>query len=526
MNVNTTLNDLYDVGVTSDQLNLIAECDSRSRIAVKTPVGITKPVDIPSIIAQGECMSSIKCTVTVDSISVNHKESLEDCQSGPESHNHLYQYKDKVSIPVLGMVDDQMGVAKCGLDSVLSSVHINSLTNIKRLQFGENKCFKLHIGDNKDVCSENIIDTWELNSDKESASSILEMLDKEGEQKVLLEVTKEKYLGDVIMASGSNCLNIQERMRRGYTAVNQIMQMLEELCLGKYFFETANILRRSLLLSTLLSNSEAWYNLTKKDIENLEKVDEALLRKIFSAQCTTPLEVLYLETGNIPIRFILMSRRLNFLHYILNQNEDSLLRSVFDAQVDNPIRGDWVKQIELDIRDIGLFLTFDQIKIMSKEMFKKIVKEKVKKKSFEYLTKIQATHSKAKNIVYRELSLQTYLGSKSSLTIREKSLIFAARARMLDVKANFKIGKTDLRCRKCLVDEETQKHLLKCSKLRDNSIVSDSNIPDYEDLYSMDREKVEAIGRVLLHKYHCLVNCHGAQPGSHQASAATTSGNG
>ena len=97
---------------------------------------------------------------------------------------------------------------------------------------------------------------------------------------------------------------------------------------------------------------------------------------------------------------------------------------------------------------------------------------------------------------------------------------------MLDVKANFKIGKTDLRCRKCLVDEETQKHLLKCSKLRDNSIVSDSNIPDYEDLYSMDREKVEAIGRVLLHKYHCLVNCHGAQPGSHQASAATTSGNG
>ena len=31
---------------------------------------------------------------------------------------------------------------------------------------------------------------------------------------------------------------------------------------------------------------------------------------------------------------------------------------------------------------------------------KKVVKEKVIKKSFEILTKIQATHSKAKNIVY------------------------------------------------------------------------------------------------------------------------------
>ena len=149
------------------------------------------------------------------------------------------------------------------------------------------------------------------------------MIDKEGDQKVLLEVTKEKYLGDVIMASGSNSLNIQERMRRGYIAVNQIMQMLEELCLGSYYFEAANVLRGSLLLSTLLSNSEAWYNLSKKDIENLEKVDEALIRKMFSAQCTTPLEVLYLESGNIPIRFILMSRRLNFLHYILNQHSFS-----------------------------------------------------------------------------------------------------------------------------------------------------------------------------------------------------------
>ena len=59
----------------------------------------------------------------------------------------------------------------------------------------------------------------------------------------------------------------------------------------------------------------------------------------------------------------------------------------------------------MDIRDIGLFLTFDQIESLSKEMFKKVVKEKVKKKSFDYLTEIQATHSKAKNIVYNNLSL-------------------------------------------------------------------------------------------------------------------------
>ena len=519
LNVNTTLNDLYNVGITSDHLNLIAECDSRSRIAVKTPVGITKPVDVPNIIAQGECMSSIKCTVSVDSISESHKDSLDDCKHSEESHSHLYQYKDKVPVPVLGMVDDQIAVAKCGLDSVMSSVHINSQTNIKRLQFGENKCFKLHIGKNKNVCSENVIDTWELRSDNESISSILEMLDEEGDQKVLLEVTNEKYLGDVIMATGSNSLNIKERMKRGYGAVNQIMQMLEELCLGHYYFETANVLRSSLLLSTLLSNSEAWYNVSKKDIENLEKVDEALLRKIFSAQCKTPLEVLYLESGNIPIQFILMSRRLNFLHYILNQPTDSLLRNVFDAQVNNPIGGDWVTQVEMDIKDLQLSLSFDQIRNIPKEQFKKIIKEKVKTKSFELLTKIQATHSKSKNIVYKKLGLQTYLSSDSSLTIKEKSFIFSARARMIDVKANFKVGKTNLRCRKCLKEEETQRHLLECPELMDNSVMIGSDIPKYEDLFSTDVDKVEVIGRILLQKFHKLVTPHCALPD--HASAAT-----
>ena len=350
-------------------------------------------------------------------------------------------------------------------------------------------------------------------------SSVLEMLDKEGDQKSLLEVTNEKYLGDVIMSTGSNSLNIKERMRRGYGAVNQIMQMLEELCLGRHYFQCANLLRGSLLLSTLLSNSEAWYNVTKNDIENLEKVDEALLRKVFSAQCSTPLEVLYLETGTIPIRYILISRRLNFLHYILNQPTDSLLRNVFDAQVNNPIGGDWVTQVEMDKKDLKLSLTFDQIRLIPKEQFNKIVKEKVKMKSFELLTNIQATHSKTKNIVYKKLCSQTYLGPDSSLTIREKSMIFAARSRMLDVKANFKVGKIDLRCRKCLKDEETQRHLLDCSELMDNSVIFGSNIPKYEDLFSADMNKVKVIGRILLQKFQKLVTLQGAQPVKARAAA-------
>ena len=100
LSVTSTLNDLYNV--TSNHLNLINECDSKSNIAVKTPCGITKRVVVKKVVAQGEPSSSIKCTVSVDAISESHVQNLSD---------HLYQYRMLVAIPVLGMVDHQINIA-------------------------------------------------------------------------------------------------------------------------------------------------------------------------------------------------------------------------------------------------------------------------------------------------------------------------------------------------------------------------------------------------------------------------------
>ena len=169
--------------------------------------------------------------------------------------------------------------------------------------------------------------------------------------------------------------------------------MLDDLCLGDYHFEAANILRNSLLLSTLLSNSETWYNLTKKEISELESVDEMSLRNVLSAHSKTPTETLYLESGNIPVRFILMSRRLNFLHYILNEDKDSLLRTFFTAQRESPVRGDWVMTVTKDMEELGINLTMEEIAGISKLRFKEIIKNKVETKALQYLTKLKKSHS-------------------------------------------------------------------------------------------------------------------------------------
>ena len=49
---------------------------------------------------------------------------------------------------------------------------------------------------------------------------------------------------------------------------------------GPLHFEDGVIPRSSFLLNGILTNSEAWYGLKTADYENLEQVDEQLLRRI------------------------------------------------------------------------------------------------------------------------------------------------------------------------------------------------------------------------------------------------------
>ena len=156
----------------------------------------------------------------------------------------------------------------------------------------------------------------------------------------MASVEEEKYLGDIISCDGKNKKNITARKNRRIGVVNQIMSILEEICFGKFYFKVAMILRNSLLISSLLTNAEAWYNLSTSEVTELEKVDEDLLRKVLECPISTPKEMLYLELGVSPIRNIIRSRRLNFLQYILHEDKESLMYTFLEAQIDNPAKND------------------------------------------------------------------------------------------------------------------------------------------------------------------------------------------
>ena len=282
----------------------------------------------------------------------------------------------------LAMVDDLACVSTCGLYTVKTNAFINAKTSLKKLQFGPDKCHKMHVGKKTPYCPELGIDSWKLKEKTNFETKTGEYIDEFDGDIMMEESEEEKYLGDIITHDGMNKKNIAVRKGKGYGIVERIIDMLQEISFGHSYFEVANLLRHSLFLSSILLNSEVWYGLTLTDIEQLEVVDQFLLRRILEAPSSTPKVSLYLEMGCLPIRFIIKSRRIMFLHYILNQKQDSLIFKFFKAQLENPVKGDWSEQVKSDISEIGLKLTMEEISILSKESFRTKLKKGINAAAF------------------------------------------------------------------------------------------------------------------------------------------------
>ena len=135
------VNDLYDYGVNNPNLALIYEANKRNKVSVMTPNGLTERETIEKIVMQGEVFGPLECSISVDTFG---KECL-------ANNEYLYDYKG-VEVPPLAMVDDLACVSTCGLETVKMNAYINAKTNLKKLQFGPDKCHKMHIGRQKSYC--------------------------------------------------------------------------------------------------------------------------------------------------------------------------------------------------------------------------------------------------------------------------------------------------------------------------------------------------------------------------------------
>ena len=96
------------------------------------------------------------------------------------------------------MVDDVLTVSQCGVDSVAMNAFLNQKTNLKKLQYGPEKCHQLHVGKNTGVCPELFIDEWKLVKKDELVNGIDNLVDVKENVHNVESVKLDSYLGDIM----------------------------------------------------------------------------------------------------------------------------------------------------------------------------------------------------------------------------------------------------------------------------------------------------------------------------------------
>ena len=144
--------------------------------------------------------------------------------------------------------------------------------------------------------------------------------------------------------------------------------------------------------------------------------------------------MLYMLTGSIWIDYLIKKRRLVYLHHILNQDEDSLLRTFFDHQLKTRKTKDWATQVLKDITHYQIDFTMEEIRKTPKATWKSLIKKKTIELALEFLNSNQGSKSRKSS----ELKMVKCLcPNNEDITIKIASFIALVQTHMIEnVKNN------------------------------------------------------------------------------------------
>ena len=407
---------------------------------------------------QGTVLAGLKCSFSIDNIG---KEFLDNTQN---THDISFRYKNCVTLPPLSLIDDIICVSNCSSESVIMNAIVESKLHGKQLLLGNKKCFQMHIGKNTECCPTLSVNNEEMNT-----------------------ANPEKYLGDILTTDCKVDANILDRVSKGMGYANEILSVLKEISFGYHYFQMALQFRNAKLVNGMLCSVEALYGLNNKHLEQLEQIDKFLMRKVFSCVSTTPIEAYYLETGALPLRFIITARRLFFYWTILHKPEHELVKQAFRAQQISPVKNDWWLQVQKDMKEHDIDLSELEISTMKKSTFKRVIDSKIREASRKYLFELRNKHTKSSGL--QTYKLQAYL-TTNELSTDEKQLLFQLRTRTFNCKANYKNQYGDnITCILC-GSEDNQKHLLFCSRI--TAGVNTESV-SYDDIFGVLDKQVRVV---------------------------------
>ena len=176
---------------------------------------------------------------------------------------------------------------------------------------------------------------------------------------------------------------------------------------------------------------------------------------------------------------ILKARRINFLHYLLNQPKEGMLSKFFYAQWQHSSRLDWTEQVKMDLFDFGLPRDLELLESRSTNNFKNLIKKKAREFELRSLVTIKKTQSKMKNLKYDKLKLQEYL---QTMDTDLATHVLRFRLRMASFSENFKGQGPQKFCPLCGIHPDSQAMSFQCGNVKATLKIEEK----YENIFKND----------------------------------------
>ena len=412
---------LYKQGLTDNHWTLVRKLNENLTAKVQTKYGMTRTITIKDSIRQGGVLSTTMYGLLMDEISKEIKKENIGIKTTEEAER-------KGS---LLWVDDVLLITTEGED-LQKSLNITNETSDKyHVEYGEPKS--------------NVLKVKHTRKKKEENFYI-------GDQQ-LKEADKYKYLGHLQNSKNNNNDHMQMTKGKTEAAYQKMMALTGGSDFMQIEMETIWTVLEACIIPIIIYGGEAW-EMTTQNFKTANMLLDNILKRILKTPKGTPREALYIETGILDPKTLIMKNRIT-MESRIKKGDNETMKEILSIQNE----GSWATQNnkikeKLEITEVDMN--------QSKNVPKRITKEKISAYFKEELT--ANAHDKSKMKYYfegkQEWKIRNRANYMNKLTRNQASTIFKARTRMLKVKANYKNGNKDINCRACGKYEETQNHIL------------------------------------------------------------------
>ena len=135
-----------------------------------------------------------------------------------------YKYKNDLSVSMLALVDDLVGITNAGVKAQQMNAIINVKSAEKRLQFGVSKCKSMLISKKPELVqnSQLSVDNWIITHSENLNTRELKIIESY-EGKINIDKTeKQKYLGFHLSSKGDNMINIKQLKNKSIGTMRKI----------------------------------------------------------------------------------------------------------------------------------------------------------------------------------------------------------------------------------------------------------------------------------------------------------------